>query len=53
MDQNFPLSKVNFTSYKNKKGSTKYQLVMDEEILQKILNHDQDIIAFLKAKLIA
>lgn len=46
-----PIAKLNFSSYRNKKGQVKYQLVADREILEKILNSDPIIIQHLKSKL--
>ena len=46
-----PIAKLNFSSYQNKKGQVKYQLVADREILEKILNGDAELIKHLKSKL--
>lgn len=44
----FPASKLAVSSYQNKKGEKKYQIVLNAEMFERLMNADTDLLNHIK-----
>lgn len=50
MEKIYSASQLSVSSYQNKKGEKKYQIVMNKDLLEKLLQNDKEIIDFIRAE---
>ena len=50
MDKLFSASQLSVSSYQNKKGEKKYQITINKELLEKLLENDKELIEFIRSE---
>lgn len=47
----FPASQLSISSYKNKKGEKKFQIVINEDMMERLIKGDKELLAFVSNEL--
>jgi outer membrane phospholipase A len=48
MDKIYSASQLSVSSYQNRKGEKKYQITINKELLEKLLENDKELIDFIR-----
>jgi len=48
MDKIYSASQLSVSSYQNRKGEKKYQITINRELLEKLLENDKELIEFIR-----
>ena len=50
MEKIYSASQLSVSSYQNRKGEKKYQIVLNKDLLEKLLQNDREIINFIRSE---